>query len=401
MTTEMTPMKAMGCGGSSNNKSQRVSGHSLDTLDTFLRLDRDIWREERSAPAPSLGHYIARLERLNTEIEVASTIPNIDIPGAVETFMPLPARNSDSSEEAIQKAVVELQINQNPKHATEHEEFIANLTRQALRLSRLNWLKKRKQDTEEEINRLSEKVQYLQGLYEQLDSLFGNLGGGVLSDLELQLDRVRSYRDTLYSGELSWREAARLTQVAATLAMAGRDSWLSLDNTTNVVTRFRVATDCRNAIQEAVLCIQTAQTTLPGVLFPYCTMREIAALLQMIVYIYTDLQIPERFSHALDVYSSFQKRSSLLSNWIRQMMDDTIHKDVEDVDQRILELSARLSNERANLVRTKIGLRSKRLDGFPYMNDGRLAASSSNHMTPRKHGGSSIQDTDYNALLWK
>lgn len=54
----------------------------------------------------------------------------------------------------------------------------------------------------------------------------------MLSDLELQLDRVRSYRDTLYSGELSWREAARLTQVAATLAMAGRDSWLSLDNTT-------------------------------------------------------------------------------------------------------------------------------------------------------------------------
>jgi hypothetical protein len=37
-----------------------------------------------------------------------------------------------------------------------------------------------------------------------------------------------------------------------------------------------------------------------------------------------------------------------------QMMKDTIHQDVQDVDQRILELSARLSNERANLVRTKV-----------------------------------------------
>lgn len=46
-----------------------------------------------------------------------------------------------------------------------------------------------------------------------------------------QLDRVRSYRDTLYSAELSWREAARLSQAAATLAKAGRDTWMSLEST--------------------------------------------------------------------------------------------------------------------------------------------------------------------------
>lgn len=39
-------------------------------------------------------------------------------------------RSMESFEEAIQRAVLELQVNQNPKNATEQEEFIANLTRQ-------------------------------------------------------------------------------------------------------------------------------------------------------------------------------------------------------------------------------------------------------------------------------
>lgn len=36
----------------------------------------------------------------------------------------------ESFEEAIQRAVLELQVDQNPKNAIEQEEFIANLTRQ-------------------------------------------------------------------------------------------------------------------------------------------------------------------------------------------------------------------------------------------------------------------------------
>lgn len=50
-------------------------------------------------------------------------------------------------------------------------------------------------------------------------------------DLEIQLDRVRSYRDTLCSGELTWREATRITQAGSTLAKAGYESWKNLENT--------------------------------------------------------------------------------------------------------------------------------------------------------------------------
>lgn len=35
-------------------------------------------------------------------------------------------------------------------------------------------------------------------------------------------------------------------------------------------------------------------------------------------------------------------------------MEDTIRKDVVDVDQRIFELAARLSSERANVIRNEV-----------------------------------------------
>lgn len=55
--------------------------------------------------------------------------------------------------------------------------------------------------------------------------------GSTVSPLEHELDRIRSYRDTLYSGELSWREAVKLIQSASVFTKAGLDSWDSLGST--------------------------------------------------------------------------------------------------------------------------------------------------------------------------
>lgn len=52
-------------------------------------------------------------------------------------------------------------------------------------------------------------------------------------------------------------------------------------NFRNEDSRFKLATETRNAIQEAALLIQSAQSMLPAVQFPYCTHREISALFQV------------------------------------------------------------------------------------------------------------------------
>ncbi|KAG8253180.1 hypothetical protein J6590_040839 [Homalodisca vitripennis] len=49
------PTTQMGCGGSTQAKSRPLTAHNFDMLDTYLRLDRDIWLAEKVAPAPSLA----------------------------------------------------------------------------------------------------------------------------------------------------------------------------------------------------------------------------------------------------------------------------------------------------------------------------------------------------------
>jgi len=46
--------------------------------------------------------------------------------------------------------------------------------------------------------------------------------------LERELDRVRSYRDTLVSGELSWKDATLFAQDSADYSRTAYKSWHSL-----------------------------------------------------------------------------------------------------------------------------------------------------------------------------
>jgi hypothetical protein len=60
----------------------------------------------------------------------------------------------------------------------------------------------------------------------------GNLVGSKSSNtgqLERELDRVRSYRDTLVSGELSWKDATLFAQDSADYSRMAYNSWQSLE----------------------------------------------------------------------------------------------------------------------------------------------------------------------------
>lgn len=40
---------------------------------------------------------------------------------------------------------------------------------------------------------------------------------------------------------------------------------------------------------------------------------------QILEYLFTDLQIPERFNHASQVYNSFYKRAAALHLWLKKV----------------------------------------------------------------------------------
>lgn len=42
-------------------------------MEAYLKLEREIWREEQQAPAPALTHAISKLERITSDLDTLTT----------------------------------------------------------------------------------------------------------------------------------------------------------------------------------------------------------------------------------------------------------------------------------------------------------------------------------------
>nr|XP_024215377.1 uncharacterized protein LOC106680869 isoform X2 [Halyomorpha halys] len=343
----------MGCGTSGDPQSDQVStDEGADMLDIFLRLEKEIYQEERAPPAPALSHGIIRLNRAVAALEGAQMdMYNVNeelfIPGSVSDVR----AGKEDANDAIRRAIQELGLNRKPELSAEHEEFIANLNRRGIMETRINWLMDRREEAQEEVDRLTDRVQHLQALYEHHEAILRNFENEGESDESKELGRLRAYRDALYNGELSWREATKMVEAASALARAASSDWDQAKDTQDEEIRWKLGVEARKGLQEATLCIQSAQAALSGVQFPHCTPRELATVLQALDYLFTDMQIPERYNHASHLYNSFHKRASALHVWLKKVMEETIHKDVLEVDKRYGQLATKVTNQRINLLR--------------------------------------------------
>jgi len=96
-------------------------------------------------------------------------------------------------------------------------------------------LQRRRDEVAEEVTVLKSKVAYLQGLYQEHDEMLAGLFGEAYGsdeekDIEAQLDKVRSYRDTLAGSVLEWREASMLVQSATELLDRAVTCWKEINS---------------------------------------------------------------------------------------------------------------------------------------------------------------------------
>merc|ERR1719402_140830 len=90
-----------------------------------------------------------------------------------------------------------------------------------------------------------------------------------------------------------------------------------------------------------------------NVQFPYCAPAEVATLNKATAYIFTDMQTPDRHQHALDCYSTTNKRCGALLQWINQVVNTTISRDLDDINKKVKEIAMALRRERVKLIKVK------------------------------------------------
>lgn len=118
--------------------------------------------------------------------------------------------------------------------------------------------------------------------------------------------------------------------------------------------RYYCVAEARNNLVAASQNIQGAQRYLPNINLPYCAPDEVETLDKAITYIFTDMQTTERHGHALTCYETTYKRTGALRQWLEQVLNSTIAKDLQELTEECKARAAELRGERIRLIRKRI-----------------------------------------------
>ena len=118
--------------------------------------------------------------------------------------------------------------------------------------------------------------------------------------------------------------------------------------------RYACVAEARDNMVAASHNIQCAQRYLPNISLPYCAPDEIETLNKAISYIFTDMQSPERHKHALNCYQTTYKRAGALRQWLEQVLNSTIAKDLHELTEECKARASELRAERIRLIRKRI-----------------------------------------------
>lgn len=93
---------------------------------------------------------------------------------------------------------------------------------------------------------------------------------------------------------------------------------------------------------------------LPNINVPYCSPKEAETLEKAISYVFTDMQTRERHEHALNCYQITYKRVAALAQWLGQVINSTIARDLYEVTENCKTKAAELRSERVRLIKMRL-----------------------------------------------
>jgi len=329
------------------------------TIEEYLELEKKIANAETLSPAlllqqkkDQLGHLEERLKQQARSVE------------GLQEQTDLIRRNNDLIgtfdehvlDEDVRKELLELSED---KH-DEKREALAVFNNKEIAKKELENLEEQKLSLENEIESLAEQSTVLHTLYARQDELLkkifgGDYGSAEENQLEERLDQHEELRNRIVEANFKWKQAQLMVDYGFKQLNEAVGRWQALQGIeeTKLEERYGVASIARNNLVAAAQNIQGAQRYLSNVQFPYCAPAEVTTLNKATAYIFTDMQTAERHQHAMDCYSTTAKRCGALLQWINQVVNNTIAKDLEDSNAKVKESSTELRSERVRLIKIK------------------------------------------------
>jgi len=325
------------------------------TIEEYVELEKKIAGAETHSPAlilqqkkDQLGHLDERIKQQEQSVAALQDqtkkekkdVEDLEIPETKRLFLE--------------------QNTLDAKKSKEQKEYLDALNKEEIATQELANLNEQKASLELEIDALVEQSTDLHSLYARQDELLKRIFGGEYgsaeeNQLEESLDQHEEMRNRIVEANFKWKQAQLMVDYAFKQLNEAVTKWKALTNIdpSKLEERYGVASIARNNLVASAQNIQGAQRYLSNVQFPYCAPSEVATLNKATAYIFTDMQTPERHQHALDCYSTTAKRCGALLQWINQVVNNTIAKDLDDINKKVKDASMGLRRERIRLIKIK------------------------------------------------
>ncbi|XP_069944229.1 uncharacterized protein synr isoform X2 [Cherax quadricarinatus] len=369
-----------------NNMKNKLNNENMDnlridrnTLDEFLKIEREIAQVESNNPMQPLELKTDQLVRLNQEIDQLE-----------EHIRDLEKESSKFGEKMVdavetRQFFIENGIQEDPL-TPEQEKYLDTANKKEIAAQELEAHKKQRDQVSKEIAELETKANHLHELYKRhdnlLDRMFGDQYGSELENqLEAELDDLEAHRGRIMEANFKWRQAQMMLEYACKQLAIAVQKWQDLPAlpTIDLEIRYSVAAETRNNLVAASQNIQGAQRYLDNVNFPYCAPSEVDTLNKggegsgwsppehvrkrrssapsgdpsNQNYPGGLGQSPDRHDHAQSCYSTTYKRANALLQWFDTVINTTIMKDLHDINQKVMAKTLELRRERVRLIQEK------------------------------------------------
>ncbi|XP_071515294.1 uncharacterized protein synr isoform X3 [Panulirus ornatus] len=352
------------------------------TLEEYLKIERDIAEEENTSLIPTLEMKSNELARLTQEINImeSKVLDLEEQTGREKNDVERP----ESDESEIKATLMEMGNSSDDQMTQEKTQYIIALNKQEIAVRELEAHKSQRDQVAQNVANLEKQANHLQELYRRhddlLDRLFGGEYGSVAENqLEAELDELEAHRARILEANFKWRQAQMMLEYACKQLAVAVQKWQDLPTipTIDLEIRYSVAAETRNNLVAAGQNIQGAQRYLDKVEFPYCDPEEVQTLNKQggpsrtqtvdhldpsarhaqktaTEYVFTDMQIPDRHQHAHACYSTTHKRANALLQWFDTVINTTIMKDLNDINEKVKAKTLELRRERIRLIQDKV-----------------------------------------------
>jgi len=329
------------------------------TIEEYVELEKKIAGAETFSPTLVLQQKKDQLTHLDERIKQQSR--NVE---GLQEQTDLIRHNNDLIgtldehvlDEDVRKQLLELSEDRHD----EKREALAVFNNKEIAKQELSNLMEQKAALDNEIESLAEESTVLQSLYARQDELLKKIFGGDYgsvqeNQIEETLDQHEEMRNRIVEANFKWKQAQLMVDYAFKQLTEAVGRWQTLTGIeeSKLEERYGIASIARNNLVAAAQNIQGAQRYLSNVQFPYCAPEEVVTLNKATAYIFTDMQTADRHQHAMDCYSTTTKRCGALLQWINQVVNNTIAKDLEDINAKVHESSIELRSERVRLIKIK------------------------------------------------